>query len=350
MIAALAMVSTACNETKSSSARPSGTTSGAAPAAPAASGARHAAATTAPSAKAGALTHLATTKPGPSTAKCTDLAKTHKPDAQQLAHVLRRLTCEPDLYFKPIAEVRAALALQSGYELEFSGPRTASLKFPKTIKLTELSRVMEVPKPVATMARTGSWRRRIWYLGSDAKTGDLNIWGPGRAMIDVDVDYSSLAKGADVTPLTDDNELEGTATITMPKSVVPVKHDAVGMKVLLAGLTAIGADRTLLSAEPEDIAARAKLTGERFRISTRSIGSARSGTDVWTQRTRIDADVLIEELGLKGKISHRQVRDADDFLLYDGSDSSHKYKGLSLTLSFDKRDDGTFELNGITLN
>jgi hypothetical protein len=56
------------------------------------------------------------------------LAKTHTPPAQQLAHVLRRLACEPARYFKPVAEVRKELALQDGYALRFSGPATALLE------------------------------------------------------------------------------------------------------------------------------------------------------------------------------------------------------------------------------
>ncbi|HMR77597.1 MAG TPA: hypothetical protein PKD61_20955 [Polyangiaceae bacterium] len=314
-----------------------------------------AAASTAPvvaAEQASELTHLAATKPGPFDAKCRDLAKTHTPPAQQLAHVLRRLTCEPALYFKPIAEVRKELALQDGYTLTFSGPATAMLEFPAGVSPQDLGRVMDVSRPVAGMASRGAWRHRIWFLGSDEKTGTLDIWGPGKAMIGVRIDYSSLPKDAVVTPIVAGNELRKDAIITMPPEVVPVKHDEVAVKLLLAGLAKLSANRSFLSAEPDAIAKQLGLDGERFRLSKRSIGSTRSGTDIWTARTRIDADPLIKALGLSGKISHRRARDSDDYLLYDsgGNDSDHKYQGLNLELSFDKREGDRYELNGITVN
>jgi hypothetical protein len=303
-----------------------------------------------PAGQASALTHLATDRPGPFEAKCADLAKSHNPPAQQLAHVLRRLTCEPALFFKPIEEVRKVLALQDGYTLAFSGPATAYLEFPNTVSPRDLGHAMDVGKPVARMADGGAWRHRIWYFGSDAKTGALDIWGPGKAMIGVRIDYSSLPEDAKVTAIAADNKLRGTAVVTMPPKVVPVKHDDVAVKQLLAGLAKLSADRKLLSAEPVAIAKQVGLDSERFRLSTRSIGSTRSGTDIWTARTQIDADPLIKALGLEGKIEHRRARDADDYLLYAGSDSSHDYKGLSLEISFDKREsDDRYELNGITV-
>jgi hypothetical protein len=279
------------------------------------------------------------------------LAKTHTPPAQQLAHVLRRLACEPALYFKPVAEVRKELALQDGYSLRFSGPATAALEFPKGVSPQELGRVMDVGKLVAGMATHGAWRHRIWFLGSNEKTGALEIWGPGNTMIGVRVDYSSLPKDATVTPIVAGNELRDDAIITMPPEVVPVKHDEVAVKLLLAGLSKLSANRALLSAEPDAIAKQVSLDGERFRLSKRSIGSTRSGTDIWTARTQIDADPLIKALGLSGKISRRRARDSNDYLLYDGggSDHEHKYQGLNLELSFNKRAGDRYELNGITV-
>ena len=299
---------------------------------------------------AGELTHLAAAKPAaPTNAQCKDLSKTHTPDAQQLAHVLRRLTCEPGLFFKPVKQVRKELALKAGYELIFSGPATATLRFEKSPTPNEFRHVIGSEKLVARMSDRGAWRSRVWFLGTDAKTGAFDVWGPGKAMIGVKVDYSSLPKDTKVTPLKEDTTFKGSAVITMPQSVVPVKHDEVAVKLLVAALGKLSADRKLLSNTPSDIAKRTALTGERFRISARSIGSARSGTDLWTQRTRIDSDAVIKALGLKGKIDHRQARDADDYLLFDGADTEHKYKGLTLELSFDKRDGKRFELSGVTV-
>ncbi|MEZ4223331.1 MAG: hypothetical protein R3B13_20465 [Polyangiaceae bacterium] len=349
-VVTLAALQVGCNE------RPEGTkganSASGSPAAPSASVGEPAASSQSAIAAVhgGALTHLAATKPGPFTAGCKDLVKTHNPPAQQLAHVLRRLTCEPELYFKPIADVRKELALQEGYSLTFSGPATAMLEFPRSIRPQDLAQVMDVSKPVARRADHGAWRDRIWFFGANAKTGALDIWGPGKAMIGVGVDYSSLPQGTVVTSLNEENELQGTAVITMPPEVVPVEHDATAVKLLLTGLAKLSANRKLLSAEPDAIAKSVGLDGEAFRLSKRSIGSTRSGTDIWTARTRIDAAPLIQALGLDGKIDHRQARDADDFALYDGRNSVHEYKGLKVELSFDKRDDGSFELSGITVN
>ncbi len=351
LVAAVATLHVGCTE-KSEGAKPVNSANTASSAVSTGAVAAPAATSTAPAVPAGqasALTHLAATKPGSFDAKCKDLVKTHNPPAQQLAHVLRRLTCEPALYFKPIAEVRKALALQVGYTLTFSGPATAMLEFPKTISPKDLGRVMDVGKPVARMSDRGAWRSRIWFFGADAKTGALDIWGPGKTMIGVRIDYASLPKDAEVTPIAEGNELRGTAIITMPPDVVPVKHDAAAVKLLLAGLAKLSSDRKLLSVEPEAIAKQVGLDSERFRLSSRSIGSTRSGTDIWTARTRIDAEPLIKALGVRGKISHRRARDSDDYLLYDGSDSGHKYQGLNLELSFDKLEGDRYELNGITV-
>ena len=76
---------------------------------------------------------------------------------------------------------------------------------------------------------------------------------------------------------------------------------------------------------------------------------------MWAARTRIAAGPLIKALGLQGKISHRRARDSDDYLLYDSHEGQHRWRGLSVELSFMPRKDGNrddyggYVLSGVTL-
>ncbi len=301
---------------------------------------------------AGGLTHLASKTPPPANDECAQLPKGADSKWRQLAVAVRRLACEPALFYEPVDTLRKELALPEGFKLEFNGAASVIIEFSDPPKATEFAKVLGVETPMGRQSTRGAWQRRIWFLGSNADDGAFDLWGPGKVLFDVDVDYMKMPGKEMVTPIKDEDL--GNHVIVNMEATVPIQDDEAAVRMLAAGIEAVGKDPSLKNKDLATLAKSAGFDNERFRVSERTISGTRSGVDVWTRRTRIGAEAVIRALGLKGKIEHRRARDADDYLLYDGSSTHHTYKGESFELSFKRREGGGegnagYVLSGITL-
>ncbi len=286
------------------------------------------------------ISHFVSSKPPAANDQCAELPEGPDSPMRKLAVMVRRLACEPALYYLPVDEIRKELGPPKGWTLEFGGPAAVSIRVPDRPKASVLAKAMGIQSPVALRSSKGAWASRIWHLGSNPNTGAFDLWGPGKVLIGVAVDYGSLDREVKVTPLKDE-KLRASVSVSMPPSVVAVKDDAVAVKMLVAGLEQLAKDRSLLSRDPAEVAKAVGLDDERFRLSRRSIEGIQVAIDIWPKRTRIAADAVIEALDLKGEISHRRARDSDDYLLYRGSHGKHPWQGLGLEPSFNKRDGGS---------
>lgn len=279
-----------------------------------------------------------------------------------LAAAVRKLACEPALFYQPASDVKKALSLPSGVGFHFDGPRSATLKLETVPKASELARALGVTRPVITTARSGAWATRVWYLGQNPKTGALDLWAPGEPRIGVNHDYGPDDAFGAVKPLDADEPLTGWISVVMPDGVVEVVDDPVAVQMLGRAAAMLAADRKLLSVEPERVASLTALEGERFRLSRRSTGSGAGAVhaiDIWTQRTQIAASEVLKALGLTGKIEHDRARDSDDYVLSAVAGARHAWRGLTVELRFDPRpgvkgstsdDPADFVFTGITLS
>lgn len=281
-------------------------------------------------------THYASATPPPNNAACAPLPAV-KNDAAPLAAILRRLSCEPALYYLTSDKLRAELALPADIKLEFAGESAVSLSFPK-LPARDLAAAMGVDKPVAVRSNAGAWGYRVFNLATEGKERP-DIWGPGRVTVGVGIRYTDVADSVDSVPI-GDAQLAGHASVAMPEEVLPVVDDQAAVATLRAALAFLAANPSLLAKEPEEVAKLAGLSGDRFRVSRRSIGTgpdAIKGIDIWAARTRVPAGEVIDAVGAKGRIKHNEAHDSDDFLLYDRSRSAFPYRSLEVTLSFDER-------------
>lgn len=296
-----------------------------------------------PSAERSSATHLSPTTP-PSAAKCTALPA-GSGTSHELARVIRELACTPGLFYQPAEQVSAALKLPPDVTFRFSGPRTAELRLKTAPTGKQLAEAMGISAPVITTAKGGAWATRNWYLGSDAKTGDVTLWGPGIAAIGVSHRGELKDTRGTIKPLTDEN-LNGYIAVTMPDSVVSVKDDEVAQRMLLHAVTKLAASPALLNKEPEEIAKLLGLDDARFRVTRVSIGTGPDsikGVDLWVARSQIAAEPVIKSLGLTGKIEHERAHDSDSIVLHFEptekftSGDDHRWKGLTLKPTFEPR-------------
>lgn len=267
---------------------------------------------------------------------------------------LRRLGCEPALFYKPIDALKKELGLAPNEGLEFNGPSSVTISF-TPMPGADLAKALGELPMTAARSKAGAWGFRNWFMVQHATADGLEKWGPGRIRVGVKVDdpgmdVDTVPVGASMT--------RGDATVWMPESVLPLKDDEVAADHLFAGLVQIASNERQLDDEPAEVAKAAGLDDERFRVSRRAIGtgpSAIKGIDVWPARTRIGAAPIIEKLGLQGQIEHLRATDTDDYVLYAGGEEEHAWRGLEVVLRFRPRADGKdagpadYVLSGVTL-
>lgn len=298
--------------------------------------------------------HFAQATPPAANPACPPLPKGGAEPTRSIAATLRRLSCEPALFYKPVDALRTELALPPDQKISFAGPSAISLDVP-AVRAVDLAKALGEPGAQAARGKVGAWSFRMWRLTAKPDGGALDRWSPGRVSIDLAV--SDPGMDIDVTPL-GDAMTRGSIAVSMPPSVLPLKDDDGAAAALVAGIERIAADRKQLEPEPEAVATRVGLADERFRVSRRAIGTgdaAVKGIDVWSARTRIGAAPVIEKLGLRGKIEPLRATDTDDFVLYDGQEDEHAWRGVKISLRFAPRDGGkgddaaSFVLTGVTV-
>lgn len=283
---------------------------------------------------ANTFTHLEP-QPKRQPSKCQDLPEGRDTPLRQLVTVTRQLACEPELFYLPIGEIRKKLGVGNDYPLVFGGPASIRIEFSEKYEASEVAEAIGVQAPVARMSTWGPWRSFTWWLGSNSKTGELDVWGPGDVRMNVDVDHTGVAKGVEVTPVKTE-VVERWVIVKMPDAAVPVKDDATAVELLVRAVEAVAKDRGLLEGDVEQVAARLGLASERFRVKRASEGS--KSIDIAIARSRVGAAPLLEKLQLtQEKIRHREGRDTVGYVL---SGHQHTYKDVRVDLSFRRRTSG----------
>lgn len=285
------------------------------------------------------LTHLAP-PPARAPSTCKPLAPGGSDATRQLAAAIRKLACEPELYYLPVSEVRRQLDLPGGAELRFNGPRSLELRLDAPPPARDVARVAGLEKPVITTAKRGAWAVRSWYLGANPMSGELDLWGPGRALVGVKHQREPEDTTGTVKPLGSE-VLTGWISITMPADVVVVKDDALAVTMLQRAAEALADGPELLSREPADVAKAVGLDDPRFRVSRRSLnkgGGAFLGIDIWTARTQLDGQATLAALGIEGTVEPEKAHDSDDYVLTSGSDARQVWRGVHVELAFEPRE------------
>ena len=94
----------------------------------------------------GGPTHLAGTTPPAANDACKPRPKTAAGPIAQLAKVVRRLSCEPALYFMTGDALRTELALPADHTVELGGPSSVTIRFPEGTRL-ELAAAIASSRP-----------------------------------------------------------------------------------------------------------------------------------------------------------------------------------------------------------
>ncbi|MEM9873941.1 MAG: hypothetical protein AAF928_03550, partial [Myxococcota bacterium] len=255
-----------------------------------------------------------------------------------VAVAVKRLACEPGLYFRPTADVARELALPDGVTFSFPAATGAEIRLSDEVRggrAEEVAAALGIATPVVTPGRSGAWALRQWRLGSNPTSGELDRWSPGIITIGVKTDAEPSAGLETVAPLGRDDTLRGSIVVTMP--TLTVVHDEVALAMLVRSLDIFAADGGLSARPPPEVARKAKLANERFRVSRRSMGTGATAihrVDVWTARTFIAAPALLEALGLEGEITPERARDSNDYVLRNGPRDEHVVNGVRLHLRF----------------
>lgn len=301
-------------------------------------------------------THYVSSTPPAANAACKPLPKGPQ-SVVDLARAVRRLSCEPALYFLTAEKLHTELALPADHTVSFVGPSSVSIAFPPA-RAADLAAGMGVKGAVAARSNKGPWGFRIWNMVTDPVAGKLDHYEPGIAIIGVKVDTTKIDDKVESTPL-GDSKLDGSLIVTMPSTVLALKDDEIAVSMLVDALARIASNKASLGKEPEKVAKEHGLHDDRFRVSRRSIGTgagAVNGIDVWTARTRIAAGPVIEGLGLSGKIEPKRATDTDDYVLYSGQSDEHAWRGLKIELVFEEREGdpasgpyGGYVLEGVLL-
>ena len=343
------------SDTEGVKGAPSASSSSAASVAPVASAAPMASIDLSPVEGRHEVTHLG---PAPSKAEneqCAPLPAARAGKAGKLAQVLRKLTCGPGLFFQRTAEVAKLLDLPEGVTFEFTGPRSATIRVKGELDAGALAKAIGLDAPVVKPSGVGMKPMSNWYLGTNAKTGAFDHWGPATLLIGVDTAAAEGDEIDTVKPLTDE-KLSGWIGVTMP---MKVKDDDVALKMLVRAAHMIAADPKLLSKEPDEVAKAVGVDDERFRVSRVAIGTgpkAIKGIDIWVRRSQVGAPAIISALGLKGSIEHERATDTNAFGLYRNDKMTHIWRGVSLEPTFEPRPHGKtrsskkdFELDGLRI-
>lgn len=276
--------------------------------------------------------------PLPATPKDADAGRKH---AAALAGVIRRLSCEPELYAKSALELSETLELPEDITVSFSGPTSVRVETPSWPRAKVLADALGIKEPAARL----HWNayHDQWYLASDPETGGLDLFEPGNVTIMVSHDADRDDPMGKIVSVTDDMDLGGVVFVSMPEGTVTMAVDPEGLKQMVAAMEVLAADPTMMAKQPEEVAKQLGLEGERFRVAGTSLhrGDTKiNGISIQPMRTRIEADALAKALGLENARAVNTNREHDVWNVEVGGTTQLSWRGIRLEIDVDVADGG----------
>lgn len=250
------------------------------------------------------------------------------------AVAVRRLACEPELYGKTSAELARALDLPADADLDFSGLRSVRLKLPEELSVGDLAAVFGIADPQIHV----TWQayHALTFLGTNATTGDFDLWGPGAVSIGVghEVPRYGEDEGIEkIIPAPAELSASSWVYVGMPERVVGLKPDPDAIPLLVSALGQLAARPALLSGEPSKVKEEIGLSGERFRVSetsSRSEGKVTRGVGINPRRTTVPAAALADALGLVDAKAYNVNAEHDVWHIEAAGTTQIAWNGLEL--------------------
>jgi hypothetical protein len=282
--------------------------------------------------------------------ECPALPKSIAGPSIEIARVLRRLACEPELFALSTSELTTKLDLPPGVTFHFTAPAAVivEVEHEKIPPLAELAAALGIDKPVVHLEWEGGPSHGYSRLGSNPDTGELDRYRPGVIVIPIDHFIQESQPPVEVTPLMADMRVWfGQFAVEMPDGVITLGPDPEGVTQLATAMRILAAKPAMLAEKPESVAQQLKLTGERFSIGDADGPShgVDPGVSFQPTRTVIPADALASALGLVDARAASINRHHDVWRMAVGENTHHiEWNGVMLEVEVepvDKRDDDT---------
>jgi hypothetical protein len=285
--------------------------------------------------------------------ECPPLPDSITGSSAEIARVLRRLSCEPELFGLSATELAAKLELPTGVTVHFSDPAAITVEIATMPPVTELAAALGIDKPVARL----QWNayHDQWWLGSNPDTGELDRYRPGVINIQVLNEAHESDPPGKVVPLTAEMPaVSGHVMVGMPDGVIALGPDAEAVTQLASAMRILANKPAMLAEAPEAVAEQLKLTGERFRVARTSLhgeGTKIDGISIQPMRTKIPADALATALGLVDARAASINREHDVWNIEVGSTTNVPWNGIVLEIDVDpvEKGDKTTTLVGATV-
>lgn len=285
--------------------------------------------------------------------ECPALPESISGPSIEIARVLRRLACEPELFGLSADDLAAKLELPVGVAVSFTDPAAVMVEITNMPPVTELAAALGIDKPVARLQWVAYHDQ--WWLGSNPETGELDRYRPGVINIQVLHEAEESDPPGKVVPLTAEMKAtSGHVMVGMPDGVVNLAPDPEAVTQLATAMQILAAKPAMLAEEPEAVAEQLKLAGERFRVARTSLhgdGTKIDGISFQPLRTVIPADALATALGLVDARAASINREHDVWKIEAGSTTAIPWKGLELAIDVEplEKRDKTTTLAGATV-
>ena len=259
--------------------------------------------------------------------------------AAQLAAVMRRVACDPQLYALSTATLAKTLRLPPGVLVRFNSANGINLAIQDMPPTRALAAALGIDEPVARL----DWDayHDQWWLGSNAETGELDRFGPGVINIGLSHDAEQDDPQGKVVALEDSMQAGGGVIIAMPDEVVSLGPDPEGLAQLAAAMSVLAATPDLMNKEPVDVARKLGLVHERFRVARASVHTGKDeldGISFQPMRTRIPADELAAAIGLEDAKAQNVNREHDVWQVSVAGSTQLKWRGIVLEIEIEVAD------------
>jgi hypothetical protein len=285
--------------------------------------------------------------------ECPPLPDSITGPSAEIARVLRRLACEPELFGLSATDLATKLELPTGVTLHFTDPAAVSVEIATMPPVTELAAALGIDKPVVRLQWVAYHDQ--WWLGSNPDTGELDRYRPGVINIQVLHSAEQSDPPGKVVPLTAEMPAtSGHVMVGMPDGVITLGPDAEAVTQLATAMQILAAKPAMLAQEPGSVTEQLKLTGERFRVARTSLhggGGKIDGISIQPLRTKIPADALATALGLVDAKAASINREHDVWNIEVGSTTNILWNGVVLEIDVEpvEKQDKTTTLVGATV-
>jgi hypothetical protein len=284
--------------------------------------------------------------------ECPALPSAATGPSAEIARVLRRLACEPELFTLGVDDLPSTLELPAGTSVHFSSASAIVVEIADMPPTLELAAALGIDKPVARL----QWNayHDQWWLGSNPDTGALDRYGPGVINIRVEHEAVESDPPGKLVPITEEMVASGYVMVAMPEGMITLAPDPDGLIQLTTAMRILAATPAMLAEDPQAVAKRLGMVSERFRVDRTSLygsGEKVDGISIDPARTVIPADELAKALGLVDARAVNVNREHDVWKIEAGSSTQLQWNGLVVDIDIEVVDDSekTTSLAGATV-